>query len=205
MRLSDSATLTMDGGSKRGSVRPVSMSDAEERPTMSSSPSSAASPSTPSPVGPPPSAVTSSESPLGDVMAEVQEARLIELVMPIYHLLAWGADLNEPEPETGRTMLQVGCWRRVWREKIDRSLARQWLLHRKDPWLLHIFLVHGLETVVVDEATGDTALHYAVRRASAALTYTHSHGFRRATICTTVWRCYLQRSLAILAMHCESR
>ncbi len=69
---------------------------------------------------------------------------LAELLQPIYRLLCWGAELNAVESGTGRSLLQV-------------------LLHKQDPYLLHVFLVNGLEANIVDESTGETILHYAAR------------------------------------------
>lgn len=69
--------------------------------------------------------------------------RLAELLLPIYRLLCWGADLNAVDSTTNRTLLQTLLWKR-------------------DAFLLHLFLVHGLEPSTVDEA-GDNVLHYSAR------------------------------------------
>lgn len=72
------------------------------------------------------------------------QAALAELLQPIYRLLCWGAELNAVEGSSGRSLLKV-------------------LLHKQDPFLLHVFLVNGLEANVVEDATGETILHYAAR------------------------------------------
>ncbi len=67
-----------------------------------------------------------------------------ELIWPMYKWLAWGAELNALHPDSKRSIGQV-------------------LLEKRDPWLLHLFLVHGVEVAQVEEDTGDSLLHFAAR------------------------------------------
>jgi hypothetical protein len=69
---------------------------------------------------------------------------LKDLVWPMYELLAWGADILAVDGEAKRTLGQV-------------------LLEKKDAWLFHMFILQGMEVDHVDEATGDSLLHFAAR------------------------------------------
>jgi hypothetical protein len=67
-----------------------------------------------------------------------------DAIWPMYKWLAWGADINAQQHGTNRSLGQV-------------------LLEKRDPWLMHLFLVHGVEVAQIEEETGDSLLHFAAR------------------------------------------
>ncbi len=83
-------------------------------------------------------------APPGGVALLLSPEKLQENIWPLYQWLAWGAELSALHPVTGRTLGQV-------------------LLEKKDPWLLHLFVVHGVEVASTDEASGESLLHFAAR------------------------------------------
>ena len=87
---------------------------------------------------------------LGDDSLFVQKPTLMpvelvkELLWPLYELMGWGAEITAVEPGSGKSLAQV-------------------LLDKRDPWLLHVFIVQGLEVGLVREGSGETVLHYCAR------------------------------------------